>query len=342
MDLPEKPKILVVTVNWLGDAVMTFPAFSALKSAFPGCRTSVLTVPRLTALYEMDPAVDDVITFDERGLDRSLAAKIRFIRRLKAEHFDLAFFIHRSFTRMLLCALAGIPARCGYARWKTALLLTKKINPFDGLIHRQDHYLRLFEQCGIKITDRVPRLSVVQQEVSWAEDICHRLRRDADFLVGMNPSANWELKRWPLEKYSLLADRLTGEMRCRIVLVGASQDKLLVDACQAKMQGACENLCGKTTLKQLAAILGKLDLFISNDSGPAHLAAALNVPTLALFGPTSEQITGPRGRAVTIITGEAGCPVPCYARDCRDNFCMRAISVEKVYDSAARMLSSHG
>ena len=340
MDLSAKPKILVVTVNWLGDAVMIFPAFSALRSAFPGCRTSVLTVPRLTALYEMAPAVDEVIAFDERGQEQSLAAKVGFIRRLKAKQFDRVFFIHRSFTRMLVCTLSGIPVRCGYARWKTSFLLTKKIKPAAGVIHRQDHYLRLFEACGIKMTGCAPKIVVPDEQSRWAQDLSSNLRRDADFLVGMNPSANWGLKRWPLENYSRLADRLSREARCRIVLVGASPDKPLVDACQAKMQEPCQNLCATTTIKQLAAILGKLDLFISNDSGPAHLAAALSVKTVVLFGPTDPRITAPRGPAVTIIQGDCGCPIPCYNADCRQNRCMDSIDVTRVFETVRALLAA--
>jgi heptosyltransferase II len=339
IDLPAKPKILVVTVNWLGDAVMTFPAFGALKSAFPGCQTAVMAVPRLEGLYEMNPDVDEVITFDERRQERSLTAKIKFIRRLKAKHFDTVFCIHRSFTRILICALAGIPIRYGYGRWKTSFLLTESIKPAVGLIHRQDHYLGLFKGSGMNTTSLAPKVTIPDTDAQWAQNLCVDLRKKAAHLVGINPSANWKLKRWPLEKYSFLADKLSREARCKIVLIGSGSDKPLADACQANMKEPCLNLCGTTTIKQLAAILKKLDLFISNDSGPAHLAAAEGVKTIVLFGPTDPQITAPRGPAVTIIQGDSGCTIPCYNGDCRQNKCMDSIDPAKVFAASLALLS---
>ncbi len=138
-------KILVVTVNWLGDAIMTTPVFKALKGKFPKSHVGVLAVERAKAVFDDNPYIDEVIVFDEKRT--SLQTKIDFARELKKKEYDTVFLIHRSFTRAFICWMAGIKQRIGYARFKNTLVLTKKIKPPRALLHRQDYYLYLFERC---------------------------------------------------------------------------------------------------------------------------------------------------------------------------------------------------
>lgn len=330
-------KILIVTVNWFGDAVLTTPVFTALKQKFPGVYLAVMGVERVKEVFNDNPDIDEVIIFDERSKQRSLGEKLKFICSLKAKQFDTVFFIQRSLTRALICYLAGIKNRVGFRRSKTAFILTRRISPPAGLIHRQDYYLALFEASGIEVTDRRPCFFIPDKARQWTVESLKGAAVDIP-LVGINVAANWELKRWPLSKFAALGDRLIKELYCRVIFVGAAKEQPLVRRVIENMQYPAEDFSGRTNLKELAALMEKMSLFISNDSGPAHLAAALGINTLVLFGPTLESVTAPRAETVSTVRKDTGCRLPCYKLDCRDNICMKLIGVEEVYSRAKAML----
>ncbi|MDD3295969.1 MAG: lipopolysaccharide heptosyltransferase II [Candidatus Omnitrophica bacterium] len=333
-------RILVVGVNWLGDSIMTTPAFKALKHVYPESYIAVMTVSRVKEVFEDNPCVDEVIIFDEKTSHKSIKEKIKFIKFLKEKKFQKAFLIHRSFTRALICRLAAIPSRAGYQRLKNYFILTDKVGlPKEGL-HRQDYYLNLFKKSGIAVENSLPEFFIPPGVLDRVSRALEFLKKDHSCLVGVNPSANWELKRWPPEYFSVLCDRLVKGMGAGVVFVGGESDEKITREVIGRMREPAYSLCGKTTLKELAAVIKNISLFISNDSGPAHLSAALGVSTLALFGPTSPKITSPRGRRVRVIKNDCGCKVPCYDLNCKNNICMQKITVEEVYLEAKNMLDN--
>ncbi len=331
-------KILVVMVNWFGDAVLTTPAFKAIKQKFPSCYLGVMAVERVKEIFTDNPYIDEVIVFDEKNQQKDIRAKLKFIKLLKAKKFDTVFFIQRSFTRAFICYLAGIKERIGFQRAKTSLVLTKCIAAPSGLTHRQDYYLTLFETCGIKIDDRRSQFFISDKILHAASKIIEKITKDNAPLVGINVTANWQLKRWPPKKFASLSDRLTKELNCKVIFIGAAKERMLIQKVIENMEESAENLCGQTTLKELGALMKRMTLFISNDSGPAHLAAVLGLSTLVLFGPTLERITAPRGKRVVIIRKDTGCHLPCYRLNCQDNICMKLISVDEVYLRAKQMI----
>ncbi|MDD5585176.1 MAG: lipopolysaccharide heptosyltransferase II [Candidatus Omnitrophica bacterium] len=321
-------KILIVTVNWLGDALMMTPALQALKENFPSCWISVMGVERVAPVFQDNPYVDEIIVFDERTQHRSLSAKLHFIRGLRKKRFDTVFLIQRSFTRALVCFLAGIPTRIGYYRRKYLGMVNKQITPPHGPQHRQDHYLSLFEESGVAVRDRNPQFFLTEEVRAQMKTRIKGLHAQNLPIVGIHPSANWLLKRWPPDYFAALCDRLIKEFNYTVIFIGARKDAQTVEKVISLMRNAAYNFCGTTTIKELGALLENMELFISNDSGPAHLAAALEVPTLVLFGPTSDAVTAPKGKSVRILKKNVSCLVPCYNLACRDNHCMKDISVE--------------
>ncbi|MBN2483370.1 MAG: lipopolysaccharide heptosyltransferase II [Candidatus Omnitrophica bacterium] len=327
-------RVLVVNVNWLGDCIMTLPAFSALKKEYPHVYTAVMAPGRVAEIFEKDPSIDEVLVFDERTTHRSLPAKLRFIRALKEKRFDTAICIHRSCTRILICRLAGIPRRIGYHRRKTSWLINHKVKPPAGTGHRQDYYLCLFEAAAIPVKTRIPQVFI-------DDDVRHRMyyrlqrpEHTHAHLIGVQVSANWDQKRWPAQSYAELCDRLISRYSCAIFFVGTQKDAPAVSAVTEKMKRKdFYDFCGQTTLSELAAVMENFDLFISNDSGPAHLAAAVGIHTLVLFGPTDPEVTSPRGKYVHIVKSDVPCVIPCYKTDCKDNFCMSGISVDEVIET---------
>jgi lipopolysaccharide heptosyltransferase II len=328
-------KILIVSVNWLGDSLFITPVFKSLKEKYPHSYIAVMVVERIKGVFEGNPYIDEVIIFDEKK--ENFFSKISFIRRLKRKKFDTVFLVHRSFTRAFICFLAGIKCRVGYWRPKNLLIINRKIKP-PSFLHRQDYYLYMFEKTGIKIENKIPQFFIPPDKQKKVNVFLKELKEKYSYKVGINPSANWELKRWPSFYFSKLADYLIEKLGCGVIFIGAKKDKSVVEEVIKNMKNAAYNLCGKTDLKELAALLEGLDLFISNDSGPAHLAASLETKTLVLFGPTSPKITAPRGRNVKIIQKNIKCNVPCYNLECKDNICMKKISVEEVFAEVKNLL----
>lgn len=333
-------RILVAGVNWLGDSLLTTPAFKALKKKFPGSYLGVMAVERVREVFEGNPYIDEVIVFDERGRQKGFFAKLKFIQLLKKKKFDTVFLIHRSFTRALICFLAGIRLRIGYRRIKNSFILNKKIEFSKGLVHRQDYYLYLFEKSGIVIEDRAPSFFIPKDARDKVDKDLEPLKKEHAFLIGINPSANWELKRWPKSYFANLADCLVRDFKAAIIFIGTEAQRTLIEGVRAGMSQNSFNFCGKTSLKSLGALMQNLKLFISNDSGPAHLAASLEVNTLVIFGPTSAEATAPRGRAVKVVKKDVDCQIPCYRLDCQDNTCLKDLSVEEVYSQAKNILNN--
>ena len=209
-----------------------------------------------------------------------------------------------------------------------------------GLIHRQDQYFYLFRDKGIMIEDDLPQVFIPQHIRDSFKDSLKTIHKKYSYLVGVNPSANWSLKRWPDKYFSQLCDLLIRKLNAGVIFVGSDKEKVVIDKVIGQMEESAYDFCGKTTLPQLGALMQNMNIFISADSGPAHLSAALGVDTLVLFGPTSEAITSPKGDRVQIIRKSINCKIPCYEISCEDNVCMKDISVEEVFGAAKKILTN--
>lgn len=328
--------ILVVNVNWVGDVILSSPIFTALKETYPQARVSCLAVPRVKEILESIPGVDEVILYDEQGVHKTPAAKLRLIFELARRHFDIAFLLHRSWTRAFLVFLAGIPRRVGYDTKGRGWLLTHKVSPLDSGAHRLDHYLHVLESFGVKVKNRQSSLVVFDQARDEIQAVLEKHGvAEEDFLVVINPVGNWNLKRWPARNFTLLIDRLTAQEKVKVVLCAAPADTAEVQEIEASVQRRVINLAGQTTFKQLVALLQRAHLVISADSGPLHIAHSVGTDVIGLWGPTRPEVTGPRGRGrAWILQHDVGCNRrPCYYLQCPDNVCMQAVTVEEVFDA---------
>ena len=328
-------KILVVSVNWLGDVVFSTPVYRALKGAYPQARIYALAVPRVREVLELCPDVDEVIIYDEDGKARGLLAKIGAGLALRSMKFDAVFILRCSLSRTCVTWLAGIPLRIGFGRKPWQGLLTHIVND-EGCdkIHRSDVYLRVIESFGVKIKDRSACLVV-------GRDVCERLatRLRAKGLTGderivvLNTGGNWDLKQWPPERFAQLAARLTRELGFTVVLPGALSDLERVRQIARDSGVDPVVLAGETDIKELAALFKRSHMVVSADSGPLHLANAVGANVLALFGPTRPEITGPQGQGrIKVLMHDVGCNcAPCYYLECPDNRCMKALTVDDVF-----------
>ncbi len=330
--------ILVVNINWLGDAVFSTPVFKALKKAYPHARLSCLCVPRVKEVLQYCPYIDRIIVYDERGKHRWPWAKWSLIQYLRKERFDMAFLLHRSMTRALFVFLAGVPLRIGYSKYKS--LLTHPVDIQSEDVHRCDYYLKILEDYGIKVQDRVCELrySLEDMQSLDAKLIKSGISLNDKYVV-LNTGGNWDLKRWNMVSFIHLAQRLNQLYGFKIVLPGSPKDK---ENCQRIAQAAeigVVDLSGKTTLGESLALYKRAVAVISADSGPLHLADSVGADVIGIFGPTRPEITGPRGRGrAQILFKDVGCnKAPCYHLACTHNVCMQSVTVEDVCQAFKRL-----
>ena len=334
-------KILVFNVNWLGDVLFSTPAFKALRETYPKAHIACIVHPRAKEILEGNPNIDEIIIFDEKVKDKHLINKFKFISGLQKRKFDTVYLFHRSFTRLMLMVMASIPNRIGYkAKKRSSLFLTKRI-PLPGAnMHRVEYFLNILRACGIPCRDRNYEFFVDSQSRRKIKQMLDSAGlKERDLLVVLNPGGNWLLKRWVPEYFSELANALIRDFNAKIIISGSEKDVALAQSIAEKLEQKPLIACGKTTLKELGALIEASSLFVSGDSGPMHIAASLGVPVLALFGPTSPDITGPIGKGeIRIIHKDVGCQIPCYKVDCKDNRCMKAISVSDCLEAVKSIL----
>ena len=334
----KKTRILIVNVNWLGDVLFSTALIREVKKNYPESFLACMIPGRCQGILKGNPYLDEIIIFDEKDTHKGWRKTLRFIRELRARRFDTAILLHRSFTRTLICWLAGIKERIGYYTRKRAFLLTRKITVPQGRMHRRDYYLNIIESAGLKINERGLDFFVSREDSDYVSGLLNKERVFTDdFLVALNPGGNWAPKRWPKEYFALLADRLIKDLNAKVVISGAKQDRGLAEDIASRMKARPIIAAGELNLKQLAALFKRADLVISGDSAPLHIAAALGVPIIGLFGPTSPEITGPFSDDCIILRKDTGCQIPCYQVGCLDNRCMKAVSVEDVLAAVKKL-----
>lgn len=354
-------RIIVRGANWIGDAVMTIPAFERLRSSFPGSHIALLAAPGPIGLFESLPLVDEFIEYRRR--EDGARAFLETMKLMRARAFDLAVLFQNAFEAALLAWLGGARLRVGFAEQGRSLLLTRGLT--RGAEHRNRHqiqdYLDIVAECEraclganlqSQIPDPLPSLTASPAQRRAAESLLpllpllpllRGLRDDSNSgpLIALNAGAtNSRAKRWPEDRFAALADQLMEALDARVFFIGAASERDGAERIilQMKRPGAA-NLAGETSISELIGALDACDLLISNDTGPAHIGAALGRPTLTIFGPTNEFETAPRGARAELIRAEGVECARCMLRDCPiDHRCMTRIAVSDVFERALKLL----
>jgi lipopolysaccharide heptosyltransferase II len=339
--MEKNKRILIFNANWLGDALFSTATIRNIRRNFPDSFIACIVPSRCYPVLKGNPHLDEVIIFDEKDRHKGILAQLNFVRLLKGKRFDTVFLLHRSFSRALICRLADIPQRFGYHTRKRGFLLTKKIiSPKKDTLHRIDYYLNLIEKSGLKVEDRYTEFFISYEDIKFVEDILSKnaIHKD-DFLVVINPGGNWYPKRWPREYWAELADKLIAEFGAKIVITGAHNDLSLALSIKESMKEKPVIASGVFNLKQFGALTKRADLFITADTGPLHVANAVGAKRIiAIFGPTSAEITGPYPlKNVIILCKDSGCKIPCYEVHCRDNRCMKAVTPQQVIGEVRKL-----
>ncbi len=341
---------MVRGTNWVGDAVMTMPALRELRRLLPDARITLVTRSSTKALFSESNYLDDIIVYDRgRGSTGSFFKQVRTWRK---REFDLAVLFQNAFEAALIAYFARVPLRLGYSTQGRQLLLTHpvEIPAWHDQRHEAFYYLNIITQLEVQLLGSSARmeqtpvfgLTVSESRKENARELLNsRGMSSARKLVALCPgSTNSRAKRWPAERYAELANKLVDLMGVDIVLIG-SPDEISVSARVSELMHSMPiMLTGRTNLDQVIAVLNIADLLITNDTGPAHISAALNRPTIAIFGPTNPETTYPLSPVAEVIRHPPEC-APCMLRDCPiDHRCMTAISPEDVFIRARVLLDS--
>ena len=373
--VPGLHRILVRGVNWLGDAVMTTPALERLRERFPNAHITLLTHEKLAALWQHHPSLNAMITFSSGENPWSVA------QRLRAENFQAALVLPNSPRSALEVWLARIPQRIGYARpWRNWLLThpvavqpdhkqmrKRSLSEINRLVrspaneahgpprttHHIHGYLHLAAALGANSEPLPPRLEVTPEEMRQADDAFlsdwrAKVQNTAPgkplILLGLNPGAEYgPAKRWPAESFAAVAREVSRKMpNCLWLAFGGAGDRPLCGDIARLAGDRVLNLAGKTSLRELMALLKLCRVVLSNDSGPMHVAAALGTPVVVPFGSTSPELTGPGlpgDPRHQLLKSAAPCS-PCFRRTCPIDFrCMTGIAPERVVEAVCRAIA---
>lgn len=339
-------KLLVRAPNWVGDAVLVVPALRVLRQRFANAEIAVLAKPWVADFYRDQDFADRVITYESHSTHAGLFGLNRLISTLAREQFALAVLLQNAFQAALIAAAARIPHRLGYARDGRGWLLTEPVPvPQAGEIPRHEvfYYLELLRRAGwLDTLPTVPEipLCLPAASIERAEARLHALGAKGERVrVVLAPGAAYgSAKCWPAANYAALARRLVAELGADLIVCGTGAERSLAQAIVSAAPGRILDLTGETTLAELMAVFSCAKLFVGNDSGAMHLAAALRMPQVIIFGPTDASATGPINPRARIVSEPVECS-PCGLRVCPvDHRCMTRVRVEHVFESVRTAL----
>ncbi len=328
--------IIVRMPNWLGDAVMALPLLDDIKERLSKIKITALCQSGVADLCAAQPAVDHIIRFEKKK-------RCDVICKLRSQKFDCGLLLPNSFSSAWMFFRGGVKRRIGYTGNMRSVLLNKMIVPsakrkFQHLVIT---YKQLLEPLGIRVSDTNPRLFVTDEERAAAKQQLQEYGIfDDAFIVGFNTSAAYgSAKCWLPERFHAVARKVQEELDGYVLFFG---DRASYDGIEAISSGLSRertfNVAGQTTIREFLALTQQCSTFLTNDSGPMHIAAALQVPVVALFGSTDPQVTGPYGCG-TIVRHTVPCS-PCFLRECPTDFqCMKSIGVDEVYRELKKHVS---
>ncbi len=330
---------MVKEVNWLGDLVISLPALRAVRRRFPEAHLAVLVNDGLSGFFDGFDWIDEVIPYRLPSGLRKFAAQREIIAAIRARRFDLAVLFPNSFSSALWMALARVPGRAGYATDARGLLLTKRARPDSRAIesHQVQYWLSMVEQTIEAQGDAadcvlIPAARNLARMRAMLAD--HR-KNPASRLIAIAPAAAYgPAKEWPADRYARLIELLTARNDVECILIGAPAERQRCELIAGMSHGNAVVTAGETGIGDLIAILSLCDGFVGNDSGAMHLAGAVGIPTVAIFGSTNPSRTGPLGPRVEVIHRPPPCS-PCLRRTCRfDHYeCLTRIEPQAAADA---------
>ena len=335
--------ILVIKMSSLGDVIHALPFSATLRSLYPKAKISWMVHPQFSGFLPDPPTIDEILYFDKVAFNKlGLTAKLRFLldfrKELHAKRFDLVIDLQGLFKSALVAFLTGCPNRIGYCEMREGSgLVSKAVCGEHSKDHVIERYLDVARYLGAEVSSIEFPLPNLDKEMVAVKEKLSAAGMNAGKYVVFVPGARWETKEWPPGHYAALADKITTDDTC-VVLAGGPDERekaALIEATAATDK--IIDLTGKTSLRELAALISGCEVFISGDTGPLHFAAALKKPLIAMYGPTKAERTGPYGSDnIAILTTSAEC-AGCLKRHCGDWHCMYDITPDMAYEEYLKM-----
>jgi heptosyltransferase-2 len=338
-------KILIIRLSSLGDIVLTTPVIKSLKEKFPQTKIFFLTKRQYQDLLKNDPHIFSLIKFDPKEKHQGISGFFKLIQELKAFEFDLVVDLHANLRSFLIRHLLKAKVKVRYdKRWLARFLLVHfkfiKVKP----LHTVDSYLGALKKIGVNSVEKDPQIFLDEEGENFLKDflIEKNIEKD-DIVVGIHPGARWETKRWDEEKFSRVCQILTRKPEVKIILVGDQKDQEVIYRISHQAKDEKIFKAVNLPLNKFMSLIKRCDCFITNDSGPMHIASALGVPVVAIFGPTHPQLGfSPLGSGNVVLTANVKCS-PCSLhgeKKCRkkSRLCMDLIQPEMVADAVEKLL----
>ena len=337
-------RILIVRTDRIGDVLLSTPVIKAIRETYPHAYIAVMVSSYAKEIVEGNPYLDEVIVYDKDHRHKGWLSSIKFALNLKKKKFNLAVILHPTNRVHLITFFAGIPKRIGYDR-KFGFLLTDRIKHTKqlGQKHELEYSLDLLGHLGIHGQDKNIFIPIKAESEKWVEDLFDQEKIDKlDRLLAIHPGASCPSKIWPQDRFAQAADRLVEEYGFKVLIIAGPKDIAHAKVVARNMRHAVIDLSGKTSISQLASVLKRCRLFISNDSGPVHIASAVGTPVISIFGRNQKGLSpkrwGPVGKKDRVLHKEVGC-IQCLAHNCVKEFaCLKAITVEDVVKVADSIL----
>jgi lipopolysaccharide heptosyltransferase II len=346
-EVRQQKKILITKLGALGDLVLAVPSFRMIRKRFPSAHISLLVSSGLIPLVQRSPYLDELIPYDRPSPDGKMGKWAAFksqwnrifklAKRLRERHFDFSVDFQNNWRTHLISFLARIPKRYGYRRGIGGFLLTHPVIFWNRNLNPVEHQFQVLKRVGIvHFEDQMELWPEAESEASVAQRFGEHQINHSKPIVGfvMGASPNWPTKSWPVERFAELAKRLI-QRECQIVLIGTQEDRKLSESFeQTKLNGVL-NLTGETNLTQLVSLIKRLDVLVTGDTAPLHIASACGTKIVAVFGPTEPKSHVPPGKDHTVLVKRIPCQ-PCYSGVCRNReklLCLREISVREVLEA---------
>lgn len=342
----EPKKIVIMRTDRIGEVLLSTVAIDAIKKSFPDSSVSFVTSEYSKPIVESRTDIDEVMTTDTMGKEGWFLKSVRLASLLRKKRFDMAIMLNPHKSLHLAAFLAGISQRVGYGR-KWGFLLNRKITDErdKGRKHEVEYTMDLLRSLDVTLDDPKPLLPVDKEAEKEVRNLLVGKGIQSDRpVISVHPGSSNPAKIWPRERYSELIRRLKTELDCYVCILGSDEERIFAREIIVDSGVEVLNLTGALSLKELTALLKKSSLFVGNDTGPMHMAAALDVPVIAIFGRNTPGVSPTRwrpwGDKHVVFHEDPGC-APCYDKSCSyDHRCLRAVNVDVVFEAAKKIVKS--
>ena len=339
-DAIRNPRLLIIKLSSLGDIILSVPGIRAIREKFPHHKISLLVGEESKDVLLKSPYIDELLVVDLKGKDKGIRGLLSIARILRKKNFDLVIDLQSNRLSHLLSFLSLSLNRYGYDNKKLSFLLNHRIKDDKPRVGPVEHQFKMLKLLGIDLRDNQLELWPSKEDQEYIENLLNaEWLSDDQKIIGINMGASkrWVTKCWPRPHMVKFCDEL-GLKNIRVVVTGTADDSseanMLVNAVK---NAKVINACGKTTVNQLASLIKRCAVYISADSSPLHIAAAVKTPIVAFFGPTDPLRHMPPAKDYLIIRKELPCS-PCYKAKCKDKKCMNMITAEEVIEGVNKFL----